>query len=440
MRALVLASALLLAASCVVPLTGAPCVTDDNCPRGQSCSAAKVCEVGAAQPGPDAGPSCVSDSICAGTAATVCDASGKVATCQEVSSGCRKVSGTTACGTGKLCQDGACRCSSGCSKDETACSTDGKLKTCKVTAGSECGTFVESACDTGLVCSATKGPARCVCGAPNPDDLLYVDPASSKAEVEPSGALEPAACRFPRLTDALAKATANTVVTLGALAAPGTPTILDQETFPLAVPANVRVVAAGCPGAQCDPSKWVVSVGASATGSTAMTLGAGSTVVGLSLKYAGGTAEAFVSCDTGSVILEDVALVGSDGATAQAAKGLVATGACRPALSRVTASFFAGAGFFVDGADADLTVVGGGVRSSAVGLEPLTRDRDSGTGKRPRRRDPRHIRGEHRGHQRREGRLQRPRHARRHQAPSPEQRNRAPPARDEGNALERDHR
>ncbi|HEY3452630.1 MAG TPA: right-handed parallel beta-helix repeat-containing protein [Myxococcales bacterium] len=367
---LALAFLLAVTVGCAVPLTGAPCDDDSNCPSGQSCSAAKTCEVGTAAPGPDAGPSCVSDPACTGAATSVCDASGKVATCEVVSPGCRKPKNAVACATGKICQAGACRCSSGCAKGETACSAaTGKLQTCDVAAGAECGTFVETACDSGLVCTSANGPARCVCAAPSPEGHLYVDPASAQPELEPSGALTPASCRFPRLTDALTKATSGTLVTLGADSAPSTATVLDQESFPLAVPAGVRVAAAGCPGVPCDPSKWIVSVGTGATGSAAMTLGADSVIVGVTLKYAGATSAAFVSCDTGSVILEDVGLVGSDDTTAKAAMGLLVSGACKPALSRVKASLFAGAGMSVDGADADLTVVGGGVQSSAVGLE-----------------------------------------------------------------------
>lgn len=371
MRALACLAPFLFAAGCAVPLTGAPCETDDNCPRGQSCSASsKTCEEGAA-PAPDAGPSCVSDPVCAGPAKAVCDASGKLATCEEASKGCFKVKSAAACEAGKACQDGACRCESGCAKDETACSADGKLKTCLVDTGALCGTFVETACDTGLTCASASGPARCVCAAPQPDGTLIVDPATSMPAVEPSGAAEPPSCRFGRLTDALARATAGDIVSLGAQAAPAAVTVLDQETFPLAVPAGVRVAAAGCPGAQCDPSKWVVAVGAGATGAAALTLGADSTVSGVTVKYAGGTVEALMSCDTGPVVLEDVALVGSDDATAKAARGLAAAGACKGALSRVAASLFASAGFSVDGPDADLTVVGGGVRASGTGLELL---------------------------------------------------------------------
>ncbi|MCA2981047.1 MAG: hypothetical protein INH37_22475 [Myxococcaceae bacterium] len=47
--------ALLLANACFPVLVGAPCESDENCPRTQFCSAAKVCENGERSTRPDAG-------------------------------------------------------------------------------------------------------------------------------------------------------------------------------------------------------------------------------------------------------------------------------------------------------------------------------------------------------------------------------------------------
>lgn len=379
MRGSAFALAALALQACVVPLSGAPCADHSQCPTGQ------LCEQGTCKEA----TTCASDPGCLFEGDTICDASGGVATCLEILPGCYRAGGPTACAAGKSCREGACRCP-GCDPDEARCKDGMTLLACEVPPGASCGQFVEHPCATDLGCAAPEGgPARCACPAADPATTLHVDPVNARATYLPTGAHLPAACRFARLSDALAKATQGTTVLVSGADVPEaawrpattypagamvTPTTLDghryrtvlggtsgavepswkpagavtdgtvqweeggalafgtfqDEALPLDVPAGVKVLASGCAGgAACDPRAYAVVLGASASGDAAVTLGADAVLAGLSFRAAGATSRALVACSAGPAALRDLVL-------AEAPRtGLAVSGICNASLRRV---------------------------------------------------------------------------------------------------------
>jgi hypothetical protein len=196
-----------------------------------------------------AGPSCVSDALCAGTAAaTVCDASGEVATCEEVSPGCRKVKSATACSGGKVCQDGACRCESGCAKDEAGCSVDGKLRTCEVAAGADAH-LPRDRLRHRLTCTSSHGPGQCVCGAPIRRHPPRRPPVGRPC-AQPSGALSPPPAASPASPTRTRRPRRDPLP-------PPRPGDARPGTFPLVIPDPSRSCVSLRRGI-CNPEEWII--------------------------------------------------------------------------------------------------------------------------------------------------------------------------------------
>ncbi len=217
----VLAAAL----GCSVPLDGAPCLSDDNCPADQTCNRPSGTGEGACVVGPrvdagsaaDAGPSdggaadagaedagCISSPLCSRAGETLCTEN-QLGTCRLVN-GCLELTVESCPEASPRCPAGgtACTCAAtDCEEGESKCRSDGTVLVCKPRAGSKCGSFApKTDCAAqGLLCATSANKAECVCPSPT-NGVVYVDPGASAASPTPSGAETPASCRFKRLGDA----------------------------------------------------------------------------------------------------------------------------------------------------------------------------------------------------------------------------------------------
>lgn len=216
---------LLAAVGCSVPLDGAPCLSDENCPLDQTCSVPSgagegTCVVGTRTDAgltADAGrldggsvdggtvdAGCVSSPLCSTDGETICTEN-QLGTCRLVN-GCLELTLAACPETAPRCPAGAaaCACAAGdCEEGESKCRADGTVMVCKPSPGSKCGSFAaKTDCAAqGLMCATPSGKAACVCPAPV-DGVVYVDPIASADAPSPTGAESPASCRFKRLADA----------------------------------------------------------------------------------------------------------------------------------------------------------------------------------------------------------------------------------------------
>jgi hypothetical protein len=196
-------------AACQVDVEGAPCRIGSagDCPAGQGCGFDERCSTRAA------------------------------------SAGC------------PVCTPGAVRCE------------DTKIQECSADAdrGGDpvCGGWVMTTqCRGGLVCGEKSGVPGCEC-AEVTDGVFWADPAAGQdASLVATGALEPSACRMPRLTDALAKASAfvagNGVVR--AVPSGDAAMVFEHESFPLRIPTNVTLEASTTATIRAPPSSTSTSL------------------------------------------------------------------------------------------------------------------------------------------------------------------------------------
>ncbi|MBI5546524.1 MAG: right-handed parallel beta-helix repeat-containing protein [Deltaproteobacteria bacterium] len=432
------AAAALLLASCSVPLEGAPCADDSECPSGQHCgtsgtsgtigtcvngereaaadASAPVADAGPTAP--DAGPACTSDPACSAADRPGCNSSGtQLGICREIEPGCLKLEELTDCPAPQTCNGGRCQCPSGCAAGETRCKDPHVLQACDVAGNEICGDWVSTSCPTGLECGRPKSsePYQCLCPAAT-GGALYVDPAGDSALV-PTGAESPPSCRLPRLTDALSRAAAGTKVVLAGADEPSPPwrpstqyaagtkvtprqltghlyqvtiagisgavepewpiaagaevsdgsvvtwreagtlrhVVLASETLPLTIPAGVAVTSQYCSVDEgCDGRAHSVSLGAASSAlPAALILGAGASLEGLALQNAGVDATALATCDTGTVSVRDLVLVGNQG-TRVIPTGLNVGTGCTASITRLAAQGFSEAALWIDGGTATI--------------------------------------------------------------------------------------
>ncbi len=179
---LVAAALALALTSCSVPLSGAPCTSDENCPAGQLCTDGK-CSEGTPS-------NCTSDPACTSAGAAACDPAGsnQLGTCADLGGGCLRLREMKACpSSAQTCPAGksACLCpASACTPGASRCN-NGSLETCQEEAPGGCGTWsAPAACPAHMKCESAEPSARCACDN-NPscahDGLTFCDPASAGA-------------------------------------------------------------------------------------------------------------------------------------------------------------------------------------------------------------------------------------------------------------------
>lgn len=304
------ASAVLLAvalAACRVEIEGAACDADANCPGGQACGNDLKCSVRAASC-----EKCTVDARdCRGSDVVVCTNADPV------------------CGTWAV---------------ETACAAEA------------------------LACSS----AACVCADPGGE--LTVDPydgSAVDAARAPTGATQPPACRFRRLTDALGAANAwvagaagrTAQVRVDASPAVERPIVFGaEEAFPIRVGRDVAVVSAE-PDA---PANWAIE--APGGSGAAIEVLSGGKLEGFTVftNAARDAAIAFgcTEDDPAPGSLRSVAV----NATSMT-NGIVVTEPCRVLLENVSSSGATGAALFVGDVAANVEAEAGAYRASARGLE-----------------------------------------------------------------------
>ncbi|HET8542429.1 MAG TPA: hypothetical protein VFL83_21325 [Anaeromyxobacter sp.] len=310
-RALAAAALALALAACSVDVEGAPCRVPGeatDCPSGQACTPALICS--------------------------------------------KHVGGCVAAGT--FCTPGGRRCA-------------GALREACV-GGDDCGVWqvVEDCGASGLACGDPGGAPACVCPAPAAE--IVVDVAAPRGDVVPTGAAQPAACRFGTIGAALAYArdtwpavhpgTPAVVRAVGAATAEA-PLVFAGETFPIRIPAGVTLATASSPPA---PLAWVVRADPQ-TASNVLELESGAVVEGFTLRSASATGDGIVvACGTGSApaVANDVRVEGGGFLL----HGVTVTGGCGLTASELVVSGATKSGVRVNAASptVGVTITGGAIQ------------------------------------------------------------------------------
>ena len=200
-------------AACSVTIEGAPCQGADNCPAGQGCGADARCSSKAltctpCRPGEQR-----------------CSPEGK-ATCGALEDGvCTAFAAPVAPPPHHVCDDsgGAARfvCAPPpCTAAGTACSSSRTgIVSCAVDADGCLYVGEQRPCSPGLTCAGQGSSVACVC--PDAGGVFAADPVNGSAEGSvpaPTGAVEPAQCRFRSLASALGAANQRVQAAGGATA------------------------------------------------------------------------------------------------------------------------------------------------------------------------------------------------------------------------------
>jgi hypothetical protein len=210
-----------------------------------------------------------------------------------------------------------------------------------------------------------------VCATPSPAQDIVVDTAAPPSALVPSGAAQPAACRFAKLGDALtyardvwlpAHAPTSTAVTVRAIGSsmPGNPVIFDAESFPLVVARGVTLATSATPS---EAANWIVS--AAATGSNLVELHDGAIIDGFTVRSVSATGDGIVVACLGATParLRNVVV---DGGAALARGVVVGDGPCGLEATQLNVTNATKSGLHVDtGSTAiGITVTDGSLKSN----------------------------------------------------------------------------
>jgi hypothetical protein len=261
-----------------------------------------------------------------------------------------------ACGLDAKCSTRAAACADMCTPGEKRCTEDARIATitvCDTTRDPICGSWEQpEACAAGLVC-AGDAPA-CACPAVTDGSYHFDrDPAAvAIAEVAPTGAASPSACRLDGIEEALAKA---------AEFGPGGRAVFAGDAFahaitspPFAIPAGVTLTTTA-PG---DPSRAVLTIASLGSASSpAVVLQPGAALEGFTIRNGGATTGAGIAfaCDgTAGAALRAVRVearqpgVTPPASAMRLAIGVELTETCGAELEDVIVSGASGAGLSVD--------------------------------------------------------------------------------------------
>ncbi len=263
------------------------------------------------------------------------------------------------CGLDERCSVRAASCAL-CTPDDVRCEGT-KIQRCSAASDPVCGAWeTTTRCEeAGLVCGEKSGAPSCEC-AEVADGVFWADPAGGKdPSLVATGALEPPACRMPRLTDALAKASMLVAGNGVVRSVPSSEAVLvfEEESFPVRIPTNVILEAS---------TTATIRAGSSSTVSALVELhGAlrGFRIENVDAKEVGIDARCVGSTPPE---MRDVIL---DGASTLA-KGIVVSGSCGSHIEDVFVLRAKDAALVVDASpEAVVTVLGGRFAESGVGVE-----------------------------------------------------------------------
>jgi hypothetical protein len=289
---------------------------------------------------------------------------------------CALPGATTDCPGGQACgNDGRCSTrAAGCVSAQVFCTPGVTAKRCSANfaaietcfSGDEvCGSWgVATAQDdcaaAALVCGEPAGAAACVCSTPTSE--LAVDVGAPQGPHAPTGAAQPTECRFSKLGDALAAASARGgATTVKAYASAGTPVVFASEAFPLVVPPGVTLATDATPS---KPSDWIVTA-ASGTGNV-VELHEGAVVDGFTFRSTGATGDGMVvTCAAGATSPAIARNVVVDGGNALG-RGVVVTGTCGLVVTQLDESRATKAGLYVDASSPSvgISITGGSLRNN----------------------------------------------------------------------------
>jgi hypothetical protein len=311
MGATIRAAALILLASCSVPLDGGKCTTDQNCTSSERCSAGTCV-------------ACVPDPTCTADGSSCTDAT-TVRHCQTNYGGCRYG-------------------------------------------------WVEKCDSQGKLCGTTSGSAACECppyaGATFNADSDLGSPTDALPYA--TGADSPPDCRIRTLTQALAKATAATppatVRATGWSAGEKAFSKAKGETFPLEVRPNVTLTTSDPIPA---PGHYAIVLD-DVTAPAAVNLHEGGNVSGLVVRSTTGVGDGIaLACGTATP-QASITSVDVEGA-GKLQYGVDVKGTCGAAIADVTAAGATSAALVVNSATSTVatTVTGGKYEASATGVKIL---------------------------------------------------------------------
>lgn len=269
--------------------------------------------------------------LAAALALAACQVNLEGAACAQPGAGDQCPSGQR-CGNDLRCSERAAACAHRCTASERGC-IDGGVRTCEDT-DPVCGTWRldEDCAARSLDCGGTGDAAACSCPASD-GVTVYVDPVAGAPDGQPAptGAHEPASCRYRALAEALAVAAAGqaaVVVASGEV----------PMTYP--VPADLVVppgVTLRTDDAVASPADRILALGDGVT-TSGLTLGAGAVLSGFSVRNAAAPDAAVavsIACGAGEVArVADVEVdVARDGG--RLVTGILVDGACPAVLERV---------------------------------------------------------------------------------------------------------
>ncbi len=282
---------------------------------------------------------------------------------------------TTECPSGQACgNDGKCsERAAACVGAQTFCRPGVTPKRCRASPAAIetcigddiCGTWAAlngDTCTTGLVCALPGGVPSCACAAVSE---ILVDQSAPSGSLAPTGAPQPAECRFKKLGDALAYAATfpppvPAEITVRALGTPtpGAPIQFAAESFPLVVPHGVTLATSA---AQPNPSDWVIS--ATAGPHNMIELHDGAVIDGFTLHGAPATGNGIVVVcgSTAPATARNIVLDGGNTLD----RGVVVTGTCGVTATQLDVSAMTKSGLYVNtGSPVGLTVTGGSLRNN----------------------------------------------------------------------------
>lgn len=284
------------------------CLADNKgCPNWvpqTACGAHQACN--AATGGCD----CVNDAKCMGMEGSFCPTAGggTFSQCTKDANGCYTVTAAgTACTAPQICSvpgvvmtGTACGCpadgttlGTGCSThtvgDAAASPADNAVLQCQAVGACKIWKILVNCADQSLTAGTVGGLPLCVCkaagSAPGDAHTLYVDPSPPQAlgmNGPTTGALQPPACRFRAIGDALvaASTTGSPFTRVVAIHESTATATFSNEPVPLALPGGVTVTTADGPSFNTD--HYVIALSGNQT-LTRITLGNGASLSGFKI-------------------------------------------------------------------------------------------------------------------------------------------------------------